>query len=178
MGEIQSIVAKTSQAESKSLPSSAAERRRGSRGICEVSIDLNCPFDLTMDAQSVFNLYADNGSLDYRSFGEIVVQIMNCTKQQLSKEEMEQKIEVCWREADRNFNGKVEFDEFAIWYSSWGFQQELLLSPQKIRTRDFAKKYDLSYADVDAVYTKFNISMRIKVDSSNLLNSKNCCINF
>jgi Ca2+-binding EF-hand superfamily protein len=108
-----------------------------------------------MDAQTVFNLYADKGSLDHRSFGEIVVQIMNATKQKLSKEEMQRKIEVCWREADRNFNGKVEFDEFAIWFSSWGFQQELLLSPQKIRTRDFAKKYELSYADVDAVYTKF-----------------------
>merc|ERR1711904_544464 len=80
---------------------------------------------------------------------------MNFTKQQVSKEEMKKKIEACWREADRNCNGKLEFDEFAIWYSSWGFQQELLLSPQKIRTRDFAKKYDLNYADVDAVYTKF-----------------------
>eukprot|EP00746_Dinoflagellata_sp_MGD_P148885 gnl/MRDRNA2_/MRDRNA2_81021_c0_seq7.p1 gnl/MRDRNA2_/MRDRNA2_81021_c0~~gnl/MRDRNA2_/MRDRNA2_81021_c0_seq7.p1 ORF type:complete len:484 (-),score=83.84 gnl/MRDRNA2_/MRDRNA2_81021_c0_seq7:410-1861(-) len=164
---VQSIVAKTSQADSKSAPSSAAKKSReflsssgfkqsrGGRGICEVSIELGCPFDLTMDAQAVFNLYAVNGSLGYSSFGEIVQHIMNITKQVLSKEEMQKKIDACWREADRNFNGKVEFDEFAIWYSSWGFQQELLLSPQKIRTRDFAKKYSLSYADVDAVYTKF-----------------------
>jgi Ca2+-binding EF-hand superfamily protein len=159
---IQSIIAKPSQAETNSPPSSVAtglatgfKQRRGSRGVANVSIELNCPFDITMDAQTVFNLYAKKGSLDYTSFGKIVVHLMNVTKQELSEEGMKKKIETCWREADRNFNEQVEFDEFAIWYSSWGFQQELLLSPQKIRTRDFAKKYDLNYADVDAVYTKF-----------------------
>jgi len=68
---------------------------------------------------------------------------------------MKKKIEVSWREADRNWNGKLEWDEFAIWYSSWGFQQVLLLSPKKIRNRDFAKKYKLSVADVDTVRAKF-----------------------
>merc|ERR1719379_2363751 len=77
------------------------------------------------------------------------------TRQQLSQKEMTRKKDLSWREADRNNNGKVSFDEFAIWYSSWGFQQELLLSPQQILSRDLAKKYDLNVADVDSVQAKF-----------------------
>merc|ERR1719379_2467509 len=91
------------------------------------------------------------------SFGNIVVQIMKYTKQKLSDEDMNKKIEVSGGEADRNYNGKVDFDEFAIWYSSWGFQQELLLSPTQIRTRDFARKYDLSIAEVDSVHSMFRV---------------------
>merc|ERR1712070_870365 len=116
-------------------------------------MDLNCPLDTSMDAQSLWNRYANDGNLDYKSFGEIVVQLMKSTKQQLSEEDMQKKIEVSWRQADRNYNCKVDFDEFAIWYSSWGFQQELLLSPTKIRNQHFAREYDLSVTDVDAVYT-------------------------
>jgi Ca2+-binding EF-hand superfamily protein len=131
------------------------EQKRGSRGSCEVSIELNCPLDTTMDAQCLFKQFANNGDLDEESFGKVVEKILKSTNQQLSGESLKKKIQASWKEADRNENGKVSFDEFAIWYSSWGFQQVLLLSPQKIRARDFAKKYDLSIPEVDAVYTKF-----------------------
>ena len=70
---------------------------------------------------------------------------------------MEKKIEVSWREVDRNYSGKVDFDQFAIWYSSWGFQQELLLSPTKIRTRDLARKHNISMAEVDSVHSMFQV---------------------
>jgi len=121
----------------------------------EVTKELNCPPDTTKDAQGLFDWYAKNGTLDYESFGEIVVQIMKSAEQELSEEDMKKKIEVSWREVDRNYSGKVDFDEFAIWYSSWGFRQELLLSPKKILIRDFAKKYDLSIAEVDSVQSMF-----------------------
>lgn len=85
------------------------------------------------------------------------MQIMKSTGQQLSEGDMKNKIESSFRQADRNKNGMVDFDEFAIWYSSWGFQQELLLSPQQILVRDFAKKYGLSIADVESVQAKFNL---------------------
>jgi len=131
------------------------------RGSCEVTKELNCPLDTTKDAQGLFNHYATyngkHGYIEYQNFGEIVVQIMKSTKQKLSPEAMQKKIEVSWLEADRNYNGKLDFDEFAIWYSSWGFQQELLLSPKKIRTREFAKKYNLSILDVDSVHSKFQL---------------------
>jgi len=127
----------------------------------EVTQELNCPLDITKDAQSLFDRYAkhdgNHGYLNYENFGAIVGQIMKSTKQELSEEDMATKIEVSWREADRNYNGQVDFDEFAIWYSSWGFQQEVLLSPNKIRTRDFARKFDLNVADVDSVLSKFQL---------------------
>jgi len=116
---------------------------------------LNCPPDTTKDAQGLFDWYAKHGTLDYKSFGEIVEHIMKSNEQKLSGEAMAKKIEVSWREVDRNYSGKIDFEEFAIWYSSVGFQQELLLSPGKIRIRDFARKYKLSIAEVDAVHCKF-----------------------
>jgi len=125
-----------------------------------VSRDLGCPLDTSKDARGLFDLYTNydqTRDLDYRQFGEVVVHILESTGQKLSEEDMKTKIEVSWREADRNYNGKVDFDEFAIWYSSWGFQQELLLSPQQILSRDFAKKYDLSIPDVDSVQAKFHL---------------------
>lgn len=106
------------------------------------------------------------GDLDYQKFGEIVVHILKSTGQELSQEDMEKRIEVSWREADRNHNGKVDFNEFVNWYSSWGFQQELLLSPRQIRCRDFAKKYDLSIDDVESVLAKFR---RFDEDGSGLI---------
>lgn len=129
--------------------------------VSRVSKQLNCPLATTKDAQGLFDLYAiydqGRGQLDYQKFGEIVVQIMKSTGQQLSEGDMKNKIESSFRQADRNKNGMVDFDEFAIWYSSWGFQQELLLSPQQILVRDFAKKYGLSIADVESVQAKFNL---------------------
>merc|ERR1712224_904628 len=92
-----------------------------------------------------------------KGFREIVVEILKSAGQELSEEDLEKKIEVSWREVDRNYSGKVDFDEFAIWYSSWGFHQELLLSPTKILTRDLARKYNLSIAEVDSVHSMFQL---------------------
>jgi Ca2+-binding EF-hand superfamily protein len=150
---------KEHQAQPEPTQHAGFKQRRASRGSCEVALELNCPLETTLDAKSLFDQHAKKGKLDCRSFGEIVVQIMRSTRQQLTEEDMKDKIEMSWREADRNKKGTVGFDEFALWYSSWGFQQEMLLSPQKIRrgtlTRDFAKKHDIDVVDVDAVYTKF-----------------------
>jgi len=117
--------------------------------------ELNCPVDIAKDAQGLFDCYATNGVLDYKNFRDIVVHILNSAGQDLSNEDMSKKIEVSWREVDRNYSGKVDFDEFAIWYSSWGFREEVLLSPTQILTRDFARKYDLSSAEVDSVHSMF-----------------------
>jgi len=137
----------------------SAEFKSDSSDVAQVSKDLNCPLDTTKDAKSLFDRYANSdgrqGSLDRQKFGEIVEQILKTTGQQLSEADMKKKVEVSWREADRNYSGKLDWDEFAIWYSSWGFQQELLLSPKKIRNRNFAKKYKLSVVDADAVRAKF-----------------------
>lgn len=125
---------------------------------CRVSKDLNCPLGITKDARSLFDCYAQaQDDLDYQKFGEIVVHILESTGQKLSRRDMEKKIEASWHEADRNHNGKVSFHEFVNWYSSWGFQQELLLSPEQIRSRDFARKYDLSIVDVESVAAKFRL---------------------
>jgi len=121
----------------------------------EITKELNCPVDTAKDAQGLFDCYAKHGVLDYKNFRDIVVHILNSSGQELSDEDMNNKIDVSWREADRNYRGKLDFEKFAIWYSSWGFQQELLLSPSQIRTRDFARKYDLSIAEVDSVHSKF-----------------------
>merc|ERR1712070_450002 len=111
--------------------------------------------DTAKDAQALFDYYAKNGVLDYKNFRDIVVHILNSAGQDLSDKDMNNKIEVSWREVDRNYNGKVDYEEFAIWYSSWGFQQELLLSPTKIRTRDLARRDNVSIAEVDSVHTMF-----------------------
>jgi len=120
-----------------------------------ITKELNCPLDTAKDAQGLFNCHAKKGILKYKNFRDIVVEILKSAGQELSEEDMEKKIEVSWREVDRNYSGKVDFEEFAIWYSSWGFQEELLLSPTKIRTRDLARQYNLSIADVDSVHSKF-----------------------
>jgi len=126
-----------------------------------VTRDLNCPLDTIKDARGLFDHHANRDQtrayLDFQKFSEIVVHILKSTGQILSGEKLKKKIEVSWREADRNFDGTVDWDEFAIWYSSWGFQQEMLLSPQQILSRNFAKKYDLSIADVDSVQAKFKL---------------------
>jgi len=120
-----------------------------------ITKELNCPLDTVKDAQGLFDRYANKGILEYKGFREIVVEILKSAGQELSEEDLEKKIEVSWREVDRNYSGKVDFDEFAIWYSSWGFQQELLLSPKQIGTRDLARKHNLSIAEVDSVLHMF-----------------------
>jgi len=122
-----------------------------------ITKELNCPLDTAKDAQGLFDCYAKKGFLEYKSFRAIVKDILRSAGQELSEVDMEKKIEVSWREVDRNYSGKVDFDEFAIWYSSWGFQQELLLSPTKIRTRDLARKHNLSIGEVDSVHSMFQL---------------------
>lgn len=128
-----------------------------------VSVDLNCPPETVQEARDRFNTCAKreaglNGLayLDLNLFGKIVMQMMESSGQFLSPDQMERKIKSYWKEADRDGNQKVDFDEFAIWYSSWGFQQQMLLTPEQIVTRDLAKKYDLDAAQVDKVREKFD----------------------
>eukprot|EP00746_Dinoflagellata_sp_MGD_P002179 gnl/MRDRNA2_/MRDRNA2_104207_c0_seq1.p1 gnl/MRDRNA2_/MRDRNA2_104207_c0~~gnl/MRDRNA2_/MRDRNA2_104207_c0_seq1.p1 ORF type:complete len:446 (+),score=75.02 gnl/MRDRNA2_/MRDRNA2_104207_c0_seq1:88-1425(+) len=157
--QMKPISPKKQPTQSEPTESAGFKQRRASRGSCEVALELNCPLETTLTAKSLFDQYAKKGILDFKSFGEIVEQIMRSTRQQLTEDDMSEKLEKSWREANRNKKGTLGFDEFAIWYSSWGFQQEMLLSPQKIRrgtlTRDFAKKHDIDFVDVDDVYTKF-----------------------
>jgi len=176
LGDVASIIEKTSEAEQKlppsfnqelklfvteNLPSPDSYAKFKQRQA--IAKELNCPLDTAKDAQGLFDCYAQKGILEYKSFREIVLKILKSAGQELSEEDMEgswrevdeKKIEVSWREVDRNYSGKVDFDEFAIWYSSWGFHQELLLSPTKIRTRDLARKHNLSIAEVDSVHSMF-----------------------
>jgi len=129
-----------------------------------VSKDLNCPIDTTKDARSLFDRYATSARcdetrtfLDSQKFEEVVRHILRSTGQKLSEEAVQQKTQVCWSEADRNGNGNVDFEEFALWYSSWGFQRELLLSPHQILTREVAVQYNLSVPDVESLQAKFHL---------------------
>lgn len=170
----------TASATKEATPSTHAEtkQKQGQESetidalhVRRASRENNMSLDITKDARGLFDRYATypqgaQGYLSYENFGRIVTQIMKAISPQLSEEDLKTKIEVSWREADRDYNGKVDFDEFAAWYSSVGFQEEFLLSPQQILIRGFAKTYDLSITDVESLQAKFQ---HFDVDGSGII---------
>merc|ERR1712048_1314460 len=55
----------------------------------------------------------------------------------------------CFTMADSNGSGSLDFPEFALWYSTCGFREDLLCSEEQIELRAIAKRHDLTIQDIE-----------------------------
>lgn len=128
----------------------------------QVAMELNCPIDEIKDARGLFNRYAcqgieeEEGFIYRNQFDDLLMELLEAQGNKLSDADKHAKQHSSWKEADRCKNGRIDFKEFAIWYSSWGFEQHLLLNPGQIAARKMAKEHGLSVAEVDRVCSNFH----------------------
>eukprot|EP00746_Dinoflagellata_sp_MGD_P021108 gnl/MRDRNA2_/MRDRNA2_149263_c0_seq1.p1 gnl/MRDRNA2_/MRDRNA2_149263_c0~~gnl/MRDRNA2_/MRDRNA2_149263_c0_seq1.p1 ORF type:complete len:582 (-),score=120.16 gnl/MRDRNA2_/MRDRNA2_149263_c0_seq1:86-1831(-) len=143
-------------------------RGKGSKVTCirKLSFDLNCPLETVKDARQLFKKYANGGGEDSQNvegdlnrdaFERLMYEVLENSRT-ADQDQKKSMISKAWREADRNRNNVVDFEEFAIWYNSRAFDEEMgdLLTEKQIQSRELARKYNLSMGEVDSVFKKFH----------------------
>merc|ERR1711924_515520 len=53
-------------------------------------------------------------------------------------------------------DGSIAFSQFAVWFSSIGFSENLTLSSEEQRLRHLCRKHDMSFVDVDKYKSYFD----------------------
>lgn len=136
---------------------------KGSQVACmrRLSFDLNCPIDTVKDARQLFQKFASTGTEDLEgelsreAFERLMLEMLEDGN--FSEDAKHDRVMQAWRQADRNRNNVVDFEEFAIWFNSRAFDEEVshLLTEKQIQSRELARKYNLSVGSVDTVFVKF-----------------------
>jgi len=125
-----------------------------SSGILKLAKELNIPFEVTKRASDSFKSVVQPPSgvsaadWDPLSEGQM-------TPAQFSEifGKVDPKTGVSWEEAlkatDANGDGMVDFSEFAFWYYSRGFSEDMVLTDTQRQTRDLARKLKISILDAE-----------------------------
>lgn len=127
----------------------------------QLSVELNCPLDIVKEARTIFLQHACNsigeldGALFRREFNAFLLERVKQSGHTFTNEEIEKKQDDAWKEADRDCNGCVNFEEFTLWWSSWGFEQFLLATPDQLASWKLAREYGLSAVEVEGVRAQF-----------------------
>merc|ERR1712151_143669 len=56
-----------------------------------------------------------------------------------------------------NGSGSLDFEEFALWYSTCGFREDLLCSEEQIELRAIAKRHDIDLYDIEKYKKAFEV---------------------
>lgn len=139
--------------------------------IVDLAQSLHMPWEDLKNAVHLFKQHA--GNLAAVDFQDIAL-----TKEQFSKvfcemchvESLDQispeLLQSTFRTADRDGNGNVDIEEFALWFSSHSFSEEIVLDKASLEVRRLARKLDLPLMDIDRYKKTFD---KYDTDGSGLI---------
>jgi len=122
--------------------------------------ELSMPIDDIILIKTVFDSFDDNGdgSLDVDEFEKAVLRLLQLQLRDGSGtvQRMKSISAWSWWEGDADHSEGVNFPEFLKWYSSNGFNEELLLSDRERWLRSVAKAHGLDANYVDTIKRCFD----------------------
>jgi len=88
----------------------------------------------------------EDSHIDTDKFGAILCQIIGVDDEDALPEGM---LQSCFQVADGNNDHTVGFEEFALWYSRFGFSEDVLLPLEQKELRKMARKFEMKITDVE-----------------------------
>lgn len=125
----------------------------GAPALCRLSFDLGVPVEDIRTAKILFDRYDQDprdGTLDKEEFRAMLGEMIN------ARTEVDEMLEAAWKKADVDKDGGISFLEFAKWYSTHSFAENVVLDEDQCAVRNLARKYDLSLVEVERIKGEFN----------------------
>jgi len=122
--------------------------------VCSLAKRLHMPVDTLQAACKIFEKHADvdagmplmSAELSTDNFMGVLGDLCTCgTIESLSPEYIEQ----AFATADRDGGGTIDLEEFAVWYSSHSFDEELSLTAQQLEDREVSRKLGIDLDSLD-----------------------------
>eukprot|EP00440_Ansanella_granifera_P068769 gb/GFBE01074596.1/.p1 GENE.gb/GFBE01074596.1/~~gb/GFBE01074596.1/.p1 ORF type:complete len:389 (+),score=63.58 gb/GFBE01074596.1/:1-1167(+) len=147
-----------SRRSSTSLHELAGSRRpsTSSNELVWVARERNLPLDTCKQAWNLFQPLASlEGALSKDQFSKVLCQVTGSATEADLPEGM---LEKAWYQAaeEDSDDAVLNFADFALWYSSWSFDEFLTLSSAERKIRDLARKYQMKVVDVDRYWRNFD----------------------
>lgn len=123
----------------------------------EVARELSMSVDDVLLVKEVFDGFdADaSGSLDAEEFQQAVSRLLQHRDQTLDAERVKFLCQSYWWEGDASRSNSINFKQFLKWYSSNGFNEELMLTEDERRIRRLAARHNVSKEYVGSIWRLF-----------------------
>lgn len=132
--------------------------------LVQLASQLQMSVDDVLLLKSVFDNYdsEQSGTLDNEEFEAAVVKILQLQLHDdtISRERIKSMSDWCWWDGEKHASGRIDFREFSSWFASNGFSEDLLLSEDKRKLRQMAKRYNVAPDYVENVKKNFDICDR------------------
>ncbi|CAJ1331978.1 unnamed protein product [Effrenium voratum] len=148
----------------KDTSDGTADRYRGSPsgpGVPELSRRLGMPQQVAKEAAQLFQRFADiprnggifDGKLKIAQLEKVLVALCDVGDvSELSSDFTER----AFKAADRDTGGFIDLEEFAVWYSSFCFAEEVTVKPQVRQTRELARQMGLEIWAIEKFRVAFD----------------------
>jgi len=130
-------------------------------GVPELSHRVGLPQQVAKEAAHLFQRFAEipkggtifDGKLQITQLTEVLVALCDLS----DASELDKKFaDRAFRAADRDSGGFIDIEEFAIWYSSFCFAEEVTVRPQVRQTRELARQMGLEIWAIEKFRVAFD----------------------
>jgi len=144
---------------------SPAASRKGSKqsahNVVNLALTLHMPFEDLSTSIRIFKRFAGYTegcdfmelSLTKEQFAKALHEISDVSEADHISQEI---VTGAFRTADRDHDGTISFEEFAIWFSAHYFNEELMLDKGSLEVRRLARKLHLSVIDAERYKCTFD----------------------
>jgi len=130
-------------------------------GVPELSHRVGLPQQVAKEAAHLFQRFAEipkggtifDGKLQISQLTQVLVALCDVS----DASELDKKfVDRAFRAADRDSGGYIDIEEFAIWYSSFCFAEEVTVRPQVRQTRELARQMGLEIWAIEKFRVAFD----------------------
>ena len=130
-------------------------------GVPELSHRVGLPQQVAKEAAHFFQRFAEipkggtifDGKLQISQLTQVLVALCDVS----DASELDKKfVDRAFRAADRDSGGYIDIEEFAIWYSSFCFAEEVTVRPQVRQTRELARQMGLEIWAIEKFRVAFD----------------------
>eukprot|EP00931_Biecheleriopsis_adriatica_P062016 TRINITY_DN37331_c0_g2_i1.p1 TRINITY_DN37331_c0_g2~~TRINITY_DN37331_c0_g2_i1.p1 ORF type:complete len:516 (+),score=110.33 TRINITY_DN37331_c0_g2_i1:48-1550(+) len=152
------------KAQRESLATRQRQPPSGASGIVALSKELHIPPHTLKDAINIFEKFATfpedggdddifNVKLDMAHFEAVLLHM--CSVDDISKLS-EEFVKSCFTATDKNKTGDIDVKEFAAWYATFAFSEDMMLNDESKYLRQLARQHNLSPVEVEQYKRSFD----------------------
>jgi Ca2+-binding EF-hand superfamily protein len=139
----------------------ATPEAQAMKEILQLRKEMMIPMDIMQAAMRLFKEHATvpedgvvwmEGEMSKAQLANVMRQMAGSSKIELGATRLDN----AFVSADKNLNGSISFREFAIWYSSHSFDEDLTLDAEELELRRMSRELDVPPSEIDTYKRHFD----------------------